>query len=491
MSVFLLTLPLLWAQVNPAPPGPAASPPKAATTKGAPDMQGLGPILNPDPAATQGAAGGGAQAPAAATAPINPMGTPNAVVQTPVPPPVSRQWLAALLWIYICSDPVFTDPSLLGGFLTWLKAIGLLCLVGWVLSWLVTGIKERVVGQGRWFDYLIIAALVLTPLTVMLRVLESVGKLPTYSVGSFTLTAIAALACILLYVVWIETAIWRTIRKLGKPVDVTVLLGAHLALALGLAVGVYFQQQGFLDYIMGLSPKTLSWREGLFYGMRISVTYMGYVVGLRVLALFLFELVAVRSRRLYSIARLSVYEANRRMWAPWVVITVFLLVLAFTHWFIQPPRAAEMGRLYVTTLTLLCSLLLTAMVTILTPLSLPTDIQQQTIYTVVSKPVRRLEMIWGRMIGYMALVTILVALFGGISLAYLWRTVGLTVQKTYDDALRAKKDGRMSDYKLLLEQADQLTTRMTPGCRSTARCRSSTRGACRTPWGSTWARTSR
>ena len=95
------------------------------------------------------------------------------------------------------------------------------------------------------------------------------------------------------------------------------------------------------------------------------------------------------------------------MWAPWVVITVFLLVLAFTHWFLQPPRAAEMGRLYVGTLTLLCSVLLTVMVTILTPLSLPTDIQQQTIYTVVSKPVRRLEMIWGRMIGYMALVTVL------------------------------------------------------------------------------------
>ena len=77
------------------------------------------------------------------------------------------------------------------------------------------------------------------------------------------------------------------------------------------------------------------------------------------------------------------------MWAPWVVVTVFLLVLAFTHWFLQPPRAAEMGRLYVGTLSLLCSVLLTVMVTIMTPLSLPTDIQQQTIYTVVSKPVRR------------------------------------------------------------------------------------------------------
>ena len=119
------------------------------------------------------------------------------------------------------------------------------------------------------------------------------------------------------------------------------------------------------------------------------------------------------ARRLYSIARLSVVEANRRMWAPWVVITVFGVVLAFTHWFLQPPRPAEMGRLFVGTLTLLCSLLLTVMVTILTPLSLPHDIQQQTIYTVVSKPVRRLELIWGRMLGFMALVTVLVLVFGG------------------------------------------------------------------------------
>ena len=84
---------------------------------------------------------------------------------------------------------------------------------------------------------------------------------------------------------------------------------------------------------------------------------MGYVVFLRVAGQLLDEVVAVRGRRLYAIARLSVYEANRRMWAPWVVITVFLLVLAFTHWFLQPPRPAEMGRLYVGTLTLLCSVL--------------------------------------------------------------------------------------------------------------------------------------
>ena len=187
---------------------------------------------------------------------------------------------------------------------------------------------------------------------------------------------------------------------------------------------------------------------------------MGYVILLRLLMLFGRELFAVRGRRLYSIAQLSVYEANRKMWAPWVVVIVFALVLAFTHWFLQPPRAAEMGRLFVATLTLLCSLLLTAMVTILVPLSLPNDIQQQTIHTVVSKPVRRLELIWGRMIGFMALVTVLIVVFGGISLAYLWRTVGTTIKNTEAAAVKAKKENRTRDAVQLVEQADQLRSRM-------------------------------
>src|SRR6185312_7829245 len=127
---------------------------------------------------------------------------------------------------------------------------------------------------------------------------------------------------------------------------------------------------------------------------------------------------------------------NRRMWAPWVVITVFLVVLAFTHWFLAPPRPAEMGRLFVGTLSLLCSLLLTVMVTLLAPLSLPQDIQNQTIYTVVSKPVRRIELVWGRMLGFMSIVTALVVIFGLISLAYLWRTVNGTIQATDQMAAR-------------------------------------------------------
>jgi hypothetical protein len=391
----------------------------------------------------------------------NPANANPPLVQVPRVP-IDPQWVTMFKWLYLSGDPTFTTTDLLGGLLTWLKALSLLCLVGWIVAWMVIGLKERVVGRGSWYDYLGLAAVILTPLVVMLRVLESVQRIPVYTVPlvpSLQSTTLLTLVCVFLYAAWIEVAIARTIRRLGRAIDILVLIGVHLGFIFGLAAGLFFQQQGFLALIVGPNV-LLTWREGLIFGVRMSMTYMGYFVLLRIAVFLLTELVAVRGRRLYSIARLSVYEANRRMWAPWVVITVFLLVLAFTHWFLQPPRPAEMGRLYVGTLTLLCSVLLTVMVTILTPLSLPTDIQQQTIYTVVSKPVRRLELIWGRMIGYMALVTVLVAIFGGISLIYLWRTVGTAIRTTEALAIRAQKENRLTEFKLLTEQADQLRTRM-------------------------------
>ena len=365
-------------------------------------------------------------------------------------------------WLFLLSDPAATSNNLLGGLLTWLKVISLICLVCWVVSWLVIGVKQGLVARGRWFDYIGLVALILTPATVLIRVLESVKRLPVYYIAGLPVSTTLVLLFTILYMIWAEIGIARTIRRLGSVFDSLVFIGIHAALVLGLAVGFYVQQNGYLPLVMAMmGPQVqFTWREGLIYGARIGLTYMGYIVFVRIALLLVTELIAVRGRRLYSIARLSIYESNRRMWAPWVVTTVFLLVLAFTHWFLQPPRAAEMGRLYVGTLSLLCSVLLTVMVTILTPLSLPTDIQQQTIYTVVSKPVRRLELIWGRLIGYMTLVTILVAVFGAISLFYLWRTVGSTIDATQQLAIKALKENRMADFKQYKEQAEQLRTRM-------------------------------
>jgi hypothetical protein len=61
----------------------------------------------------------------------------------------------------------------------------------------------------------------------------------------------------------------------------------------------------------------------------------------------------------------------------------------------------------------------------------------------------------------MALVTVLMVLFGAISLAYLKRTVGITMDQTVALARKAKAEGRLAEATLRSEQAEQLYTRMT------------------------------
>ncbi|QEH38196.1 hypothetical protein OJF2_67940 [Aquisphaera giovannonii] len=376
---------------------------------------------------------------------------------------VPSPWLRNFLfWAFLYGEPSIVPDSgggYLGGWLVWIRSISLLCLIGWVGYWLVTAIKERYLVRNRWYDYVALGAFFMIFVSVLLRTLEEAKQIPAYKVGAFGLTTLLSYAVVLVLVLWAELGLWRTIRRFGKAGDVLVLLGVHLALLFGLGVGYGMHHFGFLSGVTA-GGKEATLADGLLLGARLSATYMGYVILLRMVVAILRELFSVRGRRLFAIARLTVHEANRRMWAPWVVLTVFALILAFTHWFLVPPRPAEMGRLFVGTLTLLCSMLLTAMVTLLTPLSLPTDIQQQTIYTVVSKPVRRLEMIWGRMLGYMFLVTVLIVVFGGISLAYLWRTVGSTIRTTEQAAVKAKAENRQRDYRLLSDQADQLRSRM-------------------------------
>ncbi|WP_165064570.1 hypothetical protein [Paludisphaera rhizosphaerae] len=376
----------------------------------------------------------------------------------PTPPAIAPALRNALIWFFLAGDTTISIPGILGGLLTWAKAMGLIALIGWLGYWIVTAFKDRQVGDGKWFDYLGLIGVILVPLTVFVQVMQDQKWIKAVAVGPVTLTWALGMAAIIFMAAWVFTAVWKAIGRVGKTIDYFVLVGIFLAAFVGMTVGLAWNHYGLFQQILGFPVTT--WQDGFAYGVRLGVTYMGFVVLLRVLALLLGEFAAIRARRLYSIGRVTLYEANRKMWAPWVVVIVFGMVLAFTHWFLQPPRAAEMGRLYVGTLTLLCSLLLTAMVTILTPISLPTDIQQQTIYTVVTKPVRRLEIIWGRMLGYMALVTVLVAIFGGVSLAYLWRTVQGQITRTAALAEKAQSEGRERDANQYFEQAEQLASRM-------------------------------
>ncbi|GAC1474636.1 MAG: hypothetical protein NVSMB9_25370 [Isosphaeraceae bacterium] len=364
-----------------------------------------------------------------------------------------------IAWLFILGEPTLTIPGLLGGLMTWVKIISLFCLLGWSASWVVAALKRRSVARGSWLDIAALCAIVGVVGTFLLWVLQTTERIKIYKIAGIYTVNLLSVVCGVVLFLWVEKAIWSAIRRDGRRSDLGVLLGIHAVLAVGLLLGFVFRS-ATNRMTQANAMQEVPWIEALTLGVRLSATFMGYVVLFRVSLNVLSEILAVRFRRIYSIALLSIIESTRRMWAPWVVITVFLVILAFTHWFLQPPRAAEVGRLFVGTLTLLCSLLLTVMVTLLTPLSLPQDIQNQTIYTVVSKPVRRIELIWGRILGFMTIVTFLVLVFGGVSLLYLKRTVGGTIYATEQLAVKAAGQNRLTEARQLREQAEQIRTRM-------------------------------
>lgn len=362
-----------------------------------------------------------------------------------------------LQWFYAWGEPGITIPGYRGGILTWMKVVGLFCLLGWAGSWLITGLKDRQPRAGRSaglqpLDVLLLVGLGAALLSALTWVLRSAQQLP----GAFLwLPSMLGLLGGALVFVWVEARLWSILRRRGTSGDRAVLLAMHGALLLGFLIS-------FLMMYAGGGPQALrqQWRNGFVWGGRLGATYMGLVVLARVMGLLLPELASLRLRRLYAIAWQCWTEAFRRMWAPWVVLVLFAVILAFTSWFLEPPRPAELGRLYVGTLMLFCSLLLTVLVVILAPISLPNDIRQQTIYTIVSKPVRRLELIWGRMLGYMSLVTLLLMLFGAISLFYYYRQVGAAIRQEQALVRQAEKENKKEFADQHREQANQLATRM-------------------------------
>src|SRR5262249_8962736 len=55
--------------------------------------------------------------------------------------------------------------------------------------------------------------------------------------------------------------------------------------------------------------------------------------------------------------------------------------------------------------------------------SIPADIRQQTIHTIVTKPVERFEIVLGRFLGFFGLMTLVLVIMTGLSLVYVLRGV--------------------------------------------------------------------
>ncbi len=124
--------------------------------------------------------------------------------------------------------------------------------------------------------------------------------------------------------------------------------------------------------------------------------------------------------RIWAVARLTIQESLRRRVL--VVFAMFMLLLLLGGWFLDT-GSENPAKLYMTFVLSATSILILLLSLFLSSFSLPTDFKNKTIYSVVTKPVRSSELVFGRMLGIALIGTVILGLMGVCS--YLFVTSGL------------------------------------------------------------------
>lgn len=140
-----------------------------------------------------------------------------------------------------------------------------------------------------------------------------------------------------------------------------------------------------------------------------------------VLAPMLYNLArGLRWERVWALARLSLKEAIRKR-----VVAIFFaiaLVFLFADWFITY-KPEDQLRNYVRVVYWSMAPLFLITAALLGSFSIPADIKNQSIHTIVTKPVEKFEIVLGRFLGFALLLTACQAIVAVLSLGYLLRGV--------------------------------------------------------------------
>ena len=130
------------------------------------------------------------------------------------------------------------------------------------------------------------------------------------------------------------------------------------------------------------------------------------------------ELRHISLRRVWAMSTLAFREAIRRKVL--VVFAVFMAMLLFAGWFLDP-GADHPGRLYISFVLTSTNFLILMLAVFLSTFSLPNDVKNRTIYTVVTKPVRAWEIVLGRILGFSAIGTLLLVVMAVFSYVFVVR----------------------------------------------------------------------
>ena len=166
----------------------------------------------------------------------------------------------------------------------------------------------------------------------------------------------------------------------------------------------------------------------------------GTEIILQVLRNAVVDLVGISPRRVWALARLVIKESIRRRIV--VVFAVFIVILLFAGWYLDQ-KSIDPARLYLNFVLTATTYLVLLLALFLSSQSLPTDIKNHTLYTVMTKPVRASEVVLGRIVGFTVITTVLLLVMGGISYLFVQRGLAHTHELTADDLQRTGKSGKL------------------------------------------------
>jgi ABC-type transport system involved in multi-copper enzyme maturation permease subunit len=239
-----------------------------------------------------------------------------------------------------------------------------------------------------------------------------------HTVGGFAAVAVLA---------WLIVSRIRRSER-GKPTTPAWQRSLLKLALLGMVVGYGLLAVLYLPVVFS---SIVSWMEGeakagtVLGSARLQryAHLLGSVSALLVVSLpALADLLAFRfsGRRIWALARLSFKEAlrSRILWG----FSGFLVVLLFASWFLDY-KPENQVRNYVSVIYTAMGWLLLIASALLAAFSIPADIRSQTIHTIVTKPVERFEIVLGRFLGYMMLMTLVLGFMTCVGLLYLLRQI--------------------------------------------------------------------
>lgn len=191
---------------------------------------------------------------------------------------------------------------------------------------------------------------------------------------------------------------------------------------IGPALAWYFFAAALVVVVVGV----IAWLvQSVLYGPLVAgdKVYRGLLSGVG-------DLAGMSWRRIGALARLAVQESLRRNVL--VVLPLFALLVLFAGWFLDP-ASTNPGKLYIGFIIASTNLLVCLVVLVLSVFSLPADIKAKAIQTVTTKPVRTGEIVLGRMLGFAAVGTVLLAIMGSVGWAFVVRSVNHRHTLTADD----------------------------------------------------------